>query len=222
VAESERERRLLADLQAMDNLRAASTILSFQTDGEPADRYMVSFSGKGLRRDASTDKLEYVERHECEIRLTLSYPRRPPDIRWLTPLFHPNISFGGFIRLRDVGMAWTEDLALDVIAERLWDIARLAYYDLENATSFTAKSWLETQDEFALPVDLRPLRDKTTRPKSNVVRYLRKGDKRMLLSKAGREKEVFYIGEDTPVPPVKLAWRDRPDEDDDVLYIGDE
>lgn len=222
MAKNEREQRLLADLEAMENLKAASTILSFETEGEPADRYMVRFCGKGLRRDASTGKIDYVDRHECEIRLTLSYPRRPPDIRWLSPLFHPNISFGGFIRLRDVGMAWTEDLALDVISERLWDVARLAYYDLENATSFTAKAWLENQNEFTLPVDLRPLRDKTTRPKSNVVRYSRRGDKRVLLSEIGQEKDVFYIGEDTPVPPVELAWRDRPDEDDDVLYIGDE
>ncbi len=222
MAHDEREQRLLADLAAMEDLKAASTILSFQTEGEPADRYKVCFSGKGLRRDASTGRVEHVVRHECEIRLTLSYPKRPPDIRWLTPLFHPNISFGGFIRLRDVGMAWTEDLALDVVSERLWDVARLAYYDLENATSHTAKSWLEKQDEFALPVDLRPLRDKTNPPKSNVVRYLRKGDKRVLLSKAGQEKDVFYIGEDTPVPPVELAWRNRPDDDDDVLYIGDE
>ena len=222
MAESEREQRLLADLEAMENLKAASSILRFETEGEPADRYKVCFAGKGLRRDASTGKIDYVDRHECEIRLTLSYPQRPPDIRWLSPLFHPNISFGGFIRLRDVGMSWTEDLALDVISERLWDVARLAYYDLENATSYTAKSWLEKQADFALPVDLRPLRDKTTRPKSNVVRYSRKGDKRVLLSEAGQEKDLFYIGEDTPVPPVELAWRDRPDEDDDVLYIGDE
>jgi len=222
VAKNEREHRLLADLEAMENLKADSTILSFETDGEPADRYKVCFKGKGLRRDASTGKIDFVEQHECEIRLTLSYPRRPPDIRWLSPLFHPNISFGGFIRLRDVGMSWTEDLALDVVSERLWDVARLAYYDLENATSHTAKSWLEKQSEFALPVDLRPLRDKTARPKSNVVRYSRKGDKRVLLSDAGQENDLFYIGEDTPVPPVELAWRDQPDEDDDVLYIGDE
>jgi len=222
VAQTQREQRLLADLEAMEDLKAASTILDFQTVGEPADQYAITFRGKGLRRDASKDKIEHVDQHECDIRLTLSYPQRPPDIRWLTPLLHPNISFGGFIRLHHVGMSWTEDMGLDVICERLWDVARLAYYDLENATSYTARSWLEKQDQFTLPVDLRPLRDKTARSKSNVVRYARKGDKRVLLSDADKEKEVFYIGDDTPVPQIELVWRERSDGDDDVLYIGDE
>jgi len=216
-----RDQRLWADFEAMEALRAASTILDFRQVGEPPDRYTVTFHGKGLRRDASTDKVEQVDSHECEIRLTLSYPQRSPDIRWLTPLFHPNISFGGFIRLRDVGVSWTEDLSLDVICERLWDVARLAYYDLENATSHTAKSWLQEQCHVTLPVDLRPLRDRMSISNSNVIRYKRQDDKRLVLSDAEEENEVLYIDEDTPVPPIQLARRERRS-DDDVLYIGDE
>ena len=136
-----RDQRLRSDFEAMEAVKAASTILDVQPVGEPPDRYTVTFRGKGLRRDASTDEVEQVDSHECEIRLTLSYPRHSPDIRWLTPLFHPNISFGGFIRLRDIGVSWTEDLSLDVICERLWDVARLAYYDLENAGSAAAWAW---------------------------------------------------------------------------------
>ncbi len=217
-----RDQRLRADFEAMEALKAASTILDFQQVGEPPDRYTVTFRGKGLRRDASTDKVEQLDSHECEIRLTLSYPQRSPDIRWLTPLFHPNISFGGFIRLRDVGVSWTEDLCLDVVCERLWDVARLAYYDLENATNHTAKCWLQEQRDVTLPVDLRPLRDRISISNSNVIRYGRRDDKRVVLSDVEEKNEVLYIDEDTPVPPVQLVWRDRWGDDDDVLYIGDE
>jgi hypothetical protein len=217
-----RDQRLQADFEAMGALTAASTILDFQPEGEPPDRYTVTFRGKGLRRDASTDEVEQVDSHRCEIRLTLSYPRHSPDIRWLTPLFHPNISFGGFIRLRDIGVSWTDDLSLDVICERLWDVARLAYYDLENATNRMARSWLQKQCDVTLPVDLRPLRDRMSISNSNVMRYRRRDDKRVVLSDAEEEDEVLYIDEDTPVPPIKLASRDRWDDDDNVLYIGDE
>jgi hypothetical protein len=57
---------------------------------------------------------------------------------------------------------------------------------------------------------------------SNVIRYGRRDDKRVVLSDAEEQDEVLYIDEDTPVPPIQLAWRDRWDNDDDVLYIGDE
>lgn len=221
MTDTDRDQRLRADLAAIDALRAASTILDFQQVGEPPDRYSVTFRGKGLRRDASTGRVEPLDSHECEIRLTLSYPERPPDIRWLTPLFHPNISFGGFIRLRDVGVSWSEDLSLDVICERLWDVARLAYYDLENATSHTAKRWLQDQCDVTLPVDLRPLRDKASISNSNVIQYAWRDDRRLVLSDAEEENEVLYIDEDTPVPPIQLARRERRS-DDDVLYIGDE
>jgi ubiquitin-protein ligase len=33
-------------------------------------------------------------------RMPYGYPERPPDIRWLTPILHPNISFSGFLNLR--------------------------------------------------------------------------------------------------------------------------
>ena len=29
--------------------------------------------------------------HRCDVYLHLDYPRRPPVVTWLTPIFHPNI-----------------------------------------------------------------------------------------------------------------------------------
>src|SRR5687768_12904531 len=89
-----RENRLRTDLAALEALRAQSTILQFETS-EPADRYTITFRGKGLARSAAGSDISIVELHQVDLRLPFSYPQRPPDIRWLTPILHPNISFSG-------------------------------------------------------------------------------------------------------------------------------
>lgn len=215
-----RQERLVADLQALEHLRNISPLFDFECSGEPADRYAITFSGKGLQRNAVTGQVEFIERHECDVRLGLSYPERGPDIRWMTPLYHPNISFGGFIRLRDVGMVWSDDLTLDVVCERLWDVARFAYYDLEHATNYSAKRWLEEQSTHNLPVDPRPLREIAAPARSNVVHYARRGEGGGVDLPSIRDSgDVFYIGEDTPAPPIAWEPSARADDDEDVLYI---
>jgi ubiquitin-protein ligase len=221
VSATERQQRLAADYDALESLRRASTILEFETTGSPPESYSITFRGKGLRRDAGTNEIVYQDLHQCELRQTLSYPRHPPDIRWLTPLFHPNISFGGFIRLEDIGLPWTEDLSLDIVCERLWDVARLAYHDVDAAANYAARTWLQQQSGFSLPVDARALRDKVTSANTNVIGYRRKGDQRLAFAQPEADTDILYIDEDTPIPPVKLGRPRRRKDGGDVLFIGD-
>jgi hypothetical protein len=142
----------------------------------------------------------------------------------LTAIFHPNVSFSGFINLKDIGLTWESDLGLDVLCERLWDVARAAYLDLEGATNSAARSWFAAQKEIELPVDDRPLRDLDAPGGTNVLRARRGGEGPLELPH-GQAGDVLFIGEDTPTPeiPVRLAPPRRlPRGDDDVLYIGDE
>ena len=48
---------------------------------------------------------------------------------------------GNLIRLSDVGMAWDKDLELTALCERLWDMARYAFVDLDKAANFSARNW---------------------------------------------------------------------------------
>jgi ubiquitin-protein ligase len=217
-----RQQRLVSDLKEMQGLRTASTVLEFETDGQPPERYNVTFRGKGLERNATTGDVAPISVHQCELRLALSYPDHPPDVRWLTPLFHPNISFGGFIRLEDIGVPWSDGPGLDVICERLWDVARLAYYDLDTATNYVAKKWLQEQHQFSLPLDTRPLRDKAMSANSNVIRYRRRTDREPTPTEEDTESNVLYIDENTPEPSIELGRPSRAGDSDDVLYIGDE
>ncbi len=222
VSETTRREKLAADLVTLRSVERASTILRFETTGDPPDRYSITFRGRGFRRDPSTGDIVSQTLHQCELRLALSYPRYPPDIRWLTPLLHPNISFGGFIRMEDIGIPWSEELSLDVVCERLWDVARLAHYDLDNATNYVARKWVQEQRQVSLPADARPLRDKVTAANTNIIQYRLRGDQHVSFPEQEQRDDILYIDENTPIPAVNLARPRRDSDGSDVLYIGDD
>lgn len=219
----QRQSRLTADLESLRALKKQSSILDFECVGECPDAYTLGFRGVGLARDLSGQRdVERVDQHKIEIRLPFSYPDSPPDIRWVTPILHPNVSFSGFINVKDIGLQWEPDLGLDVVCERLWDVVRLAYLNLEQATNYSARNWFADQRQFPLPVDVRPLRDKQVSANSNIVHYERRGGSRVVLPTAtSTHSETFFIGEDTPTPalPSRAPGRRPPSSDDDVLYI---
>jgi ubiquitin-protein ligase len=84
-----RERRLRADLAHMEELAERDEVV-FRGEGSPPETYHVMLNGPGLARDADGN-LRVRELHRCTIYLSLEYPRRPPQVAWLTPVFHPNM-----------------------------------------------------------------------------------------------------------------------------------
>lgn len=226
--DDDREQRLVAELESLRALKKTSSIFDFEATGEAPDHYLLIFRGNGIARDTSADAdIETVNLHKVEVRLPYSFPKRPPDIRWTTPILHPNVSFSGFINVKDIGLPWTQDLGLDVVCERLWDVARLAYMNLDKASNYSAKNWFEDDCNVELPVDHRALRDTSAPAGSNVIRYQRKGTSGTRVMKPEPGQEVFYIGEDTPTPELpkptrRMPIRRPPPNDDDVMYIGDE
>ncbi len=217
----QRQSRLAADLELVRALKKQSAILDFECAGESPDAYTFSFRGVGLARNLSGQQdVERVDQHKIEVRLPFSYPDSPPDVRWVTAILHPNVSYSGFINVKDIGLQWEPDLGLDVLCERLWDVARLAYINLEQATNYAARNWFADQNQFSLPVDARPLRDKQSSSNSNIVRYERRGGSRVMLPTVA-PSEMLFIGEDTPTPPLpsRVPLRRPPAGDEDVLYI---
>jgi hypothetical protein len=161
VASESRNERLAAELRALRSIRQASDILDFQCSGSSPERYTLTFRGRGIQRcQGSTLNVDFAERHDVEVRLPPAYPKCPPDMRWMTPIFHPNVSFGGLLYLADIGLRWDPDLGLDLICERLWDVARFHYLDLSRAMNAAALAYFLRKPGIRLPTDLRPLRDR--------------------------------------------------------------
>jgi ubiquitin-protein ligase len=136
---SPRERRLEADLRLMAEL-AASGKLSFQTEGNPPDRYVVELHVAGLGRD--TDGLpELRDSHTFEIYLPLDYPRRPPLLQWLTPIFHPNILPPDRHGAVCIG-SWTASESLADLCRRLHDLVAYRSFSVDDPLDRRAAAWV--------------------------------------------------------------------------------
>ena len=155
--ESPRLRRLRSDLAALEKLKAESSVFSFKAVGRPPQQYNVLFHGKGLARDRG--KVIQRDHHEVEIKLGSAYPRTMPEIRWLTPIYHPNISEIGMVCLGAYVTHWVPSLALDELCVMLWDMARYQNYDIRSPYNREAAQWAANQGTFRFPMDARPLRD---------------------------------------------------------------
>ncbi len=230
--------RLREDVRVLEALRDESSVFDFvQEEGDDPDQFTLIFRGKGIRRDRNSETgYTEVNEHKCEIKMGYGYPERPPELRWLTPTYHPNITYSGVISLKALGLPWDKSVSVDVICERLWDAGRMAYFDLENASNYNAKNWLETEAKLDFPLDSRPLRDgasEDTHAGSNIVRYRRKEpgevaaepkkknaepERRIAFDSKAPAAEVFFIDEDKRPAisfesPVRVRGQAQPDDD---------
>ncbi|MBI4566123.1 MAG: ubiquitin--protein ligase [Planctomycetes bacterium] len=160
MLDTPRNRRLVADAEAMNALRGSSTILEYIAYGQPPERYLVTFRGQGLLRRSETEAVEIAEVHRVEIRLGIDYPRSRPDIQWLTSIYHPNISAVGAVCLGGYSAHWVPSLSLTELVEMLWDMVRMANFDPNSAYNYAAGRWCESQTQFSFPLDRRNLRDR--------------------------------------------------------------
>jgi ubiquitin-protein ligase len=163
MRQSPRIRRLKNDHKAMEKLRSESTILDFDASGAPADKYVVRFYGQGLWRPNGAKSVMVRELHEVRIVLGASYPRMMPELNWVSPVFHPNISASGIVCLGGYGTHWVPSLSLDELCEMLWDMIRYQNFDVESPYNREAALWAKTQTTYMLPLDRRSLRDRVAR-----------------------------------------------------------
>lgn len=163
---SPRERRLESDLRAMQQLARESSIITFETQGNPAEVYRVFFQGKGLWKPAESQEVLMREHHEVSITLTSAYPRMIPELAWQTPIFHPNISASGVVCLGGYGTHWVPSLKLDELCHMLWDMIRYKNFDIESPYNREAAVWTKQQDVYSFPVDDRPLRNEIERARA--------------------------------------------------------
>ena len=213
-AEQRRE-RLTADHAALAELARASTLFTFEAQGSTPERYTFIFRGRGVQPDPG-GRITTSELHRCDVRLPARYPAAPPDVCFLTPLVHPNIPFGGVVRLEDLGLPWQPQIGLEVVCERLWDAVRLAYVDPDHATNDAAKLWYEGQREYLTPVDPRPLRNEIKEPNRNVIKYHRRSGSPATLD-SNATGDLFYITDDAPCTAPARASAAA-----EVWYLGDE
>lgn len=156
---SPRARRLAADYQAVSKLCRESSILDLSCSGDPPNTYILTFAGAGLALDPQSGPFSQ-NTHEVRVRLGSNYPRSIPELHWLTPIFHPNISANGLVCLGGYTTNWVPSLKLDDLCIMLWDMIRYRNFDTTSPYNRMAAEWAKNQRQFILPLDQRPLRDR--------------------------------------------------------------
>jgi ubiquitin-protein ligase len=96
VDQSPRMRRLRADYERMRELEGRTSLISFEAQsvhpGLPPERYLVTYRCKSIIGVDKRGEPKMGSSHRVEIYLHNQYPQRWPGLKWLTPIWHPNIN----------------------------------------------------------------------------------------------------------------------------------
>ncbi len=133
------------------------------TAGMPPELYRFQYLVKGLYVAPDGAIVERSD-HLLEVNLSLGYPRRAPQCRMLTPVFHPNFDDSSVC----IGDFWAASEALDDLIIRSGRMLAYQEYNTKSPLNGLAAKWA-AQNSHLLPVDPRPIAPPLDQPVPNVV-----------------------------------------------------
>jgi ubiquitin-protein ligase len=147
---SPRVRRLKLDHQQLTNRFADWPRIAITgTAGMPPEVYRFTYSLKGLYVNAGGEILER-DTHVLEVNLSLEYPRRAPQCRMLTPVFHPNFDDASVC----IGDFWAASEGLDDLIVRIGRMIAYQEYNTRSPLNGLAAKWA-AENQSVLPIDDR-------------------------------------------------------------------
>jgi ubiquitin-protein ligase len=88
-------RRLRKERTRLINLDKRSDFISIESvdevAGMPPDKYIITFTCKGIARINDDGTPIASDFHRVSMYISRDFPRREPYLKWLTPIWHPNI-----------------------------------------------------------------------------------------------------------------------------------
>ena len=156
---SPRTRRLLLDHQTL-TLRLADwpLIQITGTAGMPPEIYRFTYNLRGLYVAPSGEILERHV-HVLEVNLSLGYPRRAPQCRMLTPVFHPNFDES----MVCIGDFWAASEGLDDLIIRIGRMITYQEFNTKSPLNGLAAKWA-AQNSSLLPIDSRNISPPAAQP----------------------------------------------------------
>ena len=119
--------------------------------GIPPEIYRFTYNLRGLYVSGAGEILER-DSHVLEVNLTLGYPRRAPQCRMLTPVFHPNFDDS----MVCIGDFWAASEGLDQLIIRIGRMISYQEYNTKSPLNGLAAKWA-AQNSHLLPIDPRPV-----------------------------------------------------------------
>src|SRR5246127_1511182 len=149
---SPRIRRLKLDYDQMAQKFAGWPLIHITgTAGMPPEVYRFAYNIKGLFV-ASNGEIQERAQHHLEVNLSLGYPRRAPQCRMLTPVFHPNFDDSTVC----IGDFWAASEGLDDLIIRIGRMIAYQEYNTKSPSNGLAAKWAEQHAQL-FPVDARDI-----------------------------------------------------------------
>jgi ubiquitin-protein ligase len=143
-----RIRRLTQDYELLQRILKDWPVIQITgTAGLPPEVYRFTYKVRGLFVSPTGDILER-DTHVLEVNLSLGYPRRAPQCRMLTPVFHPNFDEATVC----VGDFWAASEGLDDLIIRIGRMIAYQEYNTKSPLNGLAAKWA-AQNAHLLPVD---------------------------------------------------------------------
>jgi ubiquitin-protein ligase len=156
---SPRTRRLLLDHQTLTSRLAKWPLIQITgTAGMPPEIYRFTYNIRGLYVAPSGEILER-QVHVLEVNLSLGYPRRAPQCRMLTPVFHPNFDDA----MVCIGDFWAASEGLDDLIIRIGRMITYQEFNTKSPLNGLAARWA-AQNSTLLPIDARNISPPAAQP----------------------------------------------------------
>jgi ubiquitin-protein ligase len=147
---SPRIRRLMLDYELLRRVLNNHPLIQITgTAGLPPEIYRFTYTLEGLWASPSGDIVERGT-HILEVNLSLDYPRRAPQCRMLTPIFHPNFDDSSVC----IGDFWAASEGLDDLVFRIGRMIAYQEYNTKSPLNGLAAKWA-AEHAHLLPVDGR-------------------------------------------------------------------
>jgi ubiquitin-protein ligase len=159
---SPRIRRLKLDHDQMVQKFAGWPLIQITgTAGMPPEVYRFAYYIKGLFV-AVNGEIQERQQHHLEVNLSLGYPRRAPQCRMLTPVFHPNFDDSTVC----IGDFWAASEGLDDLIIRIGRMIAYQEYNTKSPLNGLAAKWAEQHAQLfpVDPRDIAPPLEKTAAP----------------------------------------------------------
>lgn len=149
---SVREKRLQNDLLALSELvdKSIGGLKIISKKGNPPFEYVIEYNCRGVEKLQVNEPI-YRNNHRIQIALGNSYPQEKPDVKFLTPIFHPNVWENLTICL---GNYWT---MAETVPELVIRVGKIIQYskdvlNLNSPANGSAKNWAQ-KNMSRFPVD---------------------------------------------------------------------
>ncbi len=149
-----RERRLRNEYQLVRELVNRSELIQvLATEGDPPEKYLIRFTCIGVEKIDSYGNPVLRDVHEVRVYLHAEYPLKQPQLRWQTPIFHPNIHVTGAVCIG----AWWAAKTLDELLLTLGEMIQYKNYEPNDPMNSRAASWAKRNRKL-FPIDKRALK----------------------------------------------------------------